>query len=130
MSYSEDTTTKLAKWSQKTGTSVTDLTARLQQCITAEQQKNPTAAPTTLEAKARGMLFAQLKKENAGFSSPAIVFRGMVLGKSEPFDIAARQHETARAKYGANTAGAVAAYQQAKQMLAQKANIPVIVQNL
>jgi len=127
MSYSEDTTSKLAKWSQKTGTSVQDLTARLQQCITAEQQKNPSAAPTALEAKARGMLFAQLKKENAGFSSPAIIFRGMVLGKSEPFDIAARQHETARAKYAANQAGAVAAYQQAKQMSAQKANIPPAV---
>jgi hypothetical protein len=124
MSFNQDTTTKLANWSQKTGTSVQDLTSKLQQCIATEKTKNPAATPQALEAKARGMLFAQLKKENAGFSSPAIVFRGIVLGKSEPFDIAARQHETARAKFATNQATAIAAYTQAKQLAQQKANIP------
>lgn len=121
---SDESNKKLAEWSQKSGKPLADLQKRFDQIIVQEQQRNPGTAIAKIEVKARSILLTEMKGEMTGFGSKAIVFKGIVLGTTEAFDLGSQQYQAAKDKYTANMTVCITAYQQAKQLLAMNQPIP------
>jgi hypothetical protein len=124
---SDETSTKLAAWSTKSGKPVAELQTKLAEIIAAETARNPTVTAAKIEQKARSILLTELKGEIQGFGSKAITFKGVVLGTTEAFDLGALQYQQAKDKYTANMPSVIAAYQQAKQLHAAGSEIPPAV---
>jgi hypothetical protein len=127
MSYSDETNTKLNEWALKLGRKPEDVVREFNTILQTQQQNHPMTAPMALEKKARSILFTKLKSENSGFRSPAIMFKGIVLGRTEPFDVNQKSYEAAINRFKADQGACTSAFTAAKQYKEQKQEIPANV---